>query len=353
MTHASSAALADSWPANAQEAVHRCPYCGTAADAATLLHSAVQDWSFGAAPGSWNYWRCSACRSVFLNPRPTVESIGKAYSRYYTHSSIGGRGSSLAALAKLRLKNEVWSQNFAVSIAPRLGLPRWTRPALGLLKRRISEPFGLRQLAECHRGLLIDVGCGNGNTLRLAHQLGWKVLGLELDAGAVKAARAQGLEVVQGGYEGLAAYPGQADCIVCSHVLEHVHQPLALLELLLGVLKPGGVLLLSAPNASSYLHDHYGPDWRGLEAPRHLALPDAAWLLAWLSARGLNCVQEPSSDGMMMAESERIRRKSLVLLPADWQSAKRASKTLGYALAGPVVAGKQDIVQLVCRKAPI
>ena len=72
----------------------------------------------------------------------------------------------------------------------------------------------------------------------------------------MQAAQAQGLQVEQGGYELLARYQGQADCLVCSHVLEHVHQPLQLLGLLLAALKPGGVLLLSAPNASSHLQRH-------------------------------------------------------------------------------------------------
>lgn len=350
MTHESSPAFAGEWPTEEQEAVLQCPYCGSAAAAATLLHHAVQDWSFGAAPGSWNYWFCSGCRAVYLNPRPTTRSIGKAYSRYYTHTSEAERRSGLAGRLRLRLKNEYWSQRFAASIVPRLGWPHWTAPVLSLLQRWIVEPFGLRQLAALPRGLLIDVGCGNGDTLRLARQLGWNVLGLELDAGAVEAARAQGLEVIQGGYEGLAAYPGRADCIVCSHVLEHVHQPVALLELLVRALAPGGALLLSAPNASSYLQDHYARDWRGLEAPRHLALPDAGWLAGWMVAHGLDCQQVASSDGVMMIESERIRRRSLVLRPVDRRAARTTRRTLGLAAAAPVAAGKQDVVQLVCRK---
>ena len=62
--------------------------------------------------------------------------------------------------------------------------------------------------------------------------MGWRTLGLELDTAAAQTAQARGLDVRQGGYTELACLTEQADCIVCSHVLEHVHQPLQMLRLL-------------------------------------------------------------------------------------------------------------------------
>lgn len=343
MTSFNTAGLGNAWPLQALETVCACPYCGGGSK--TLAHQDVQDWSFGCAAGRWNYWSCDHCRALYLDPRPTADSIGDAYGRYYTHAPAQGTG--WTGRLKQRLKNEYWSHRFHASFAPRLALPGWTAPFFKMLKPWVTEPFGLRQMAQLPKGLLIDVGCGNGNTLMLARQLGWQTLGIELDPSAVAFAQSQGLNVVQGSYEALAAYPVQADCIVCSHVLEHVHQPLALLKLLLAALKPAGVLLLSAPNASSYLRDFYGENWRGLEAPRHLALPDAQWLVHWLQAQGFDCQQIASMDTVMMTESERIRRRSLTPLPADAKAAKTAFRT---ALRTPGLA-RQDIVQIVCTRA--
>ncbi|MGV8803654.1 MAG: class I SAM-dependent methyltransferase [Polaromonas sp.] len=340
-SHPSPASFLDvAWPEQDLETVPGCPYC--AASEYRLAHEKVQDWSFGAAPGWWNYWACQQCQAVFLNPRPTAGTIGNAYGRYYTHASV--QRSGLSARLKQRLRNEFWSHALGSSIGPRLGLPGWASPVLGLLKSRLAEPFGLRQLATLPRGRLIDVGCGNGDTLQLARQLGWQALGIELDGAAVQAARTRGLEVVQGGYEALAAYEGQADCVMCSHVLEHVHQPLALLRLLLAALKKDGVLLLSAPNASSYLREEYGDNWRGLEAPRHLAIADVTWLVQWLGAQGFECRQLPSWDVEMRTESERIRRRGATTLAADVQAAKKAM----HERPGPPSAARQDIFQLVC-----
>jgi 2-polyprenyl-3-methyl-5-hydroxy-6-metoxy-1,4-benzoquinol methylase len=331
------------WPAQDLEPVAACPYCGS--DQRMLAHADVQDWSFGSAPGTWSYWSCQACQALYLHPRPTVQSIGAAYSRYYTHAS--GPGNRWVDGIKQRLKNECWSQAFgaehAVDICPRWGLPRWMGGLLKPLQSRITAPFGLAQLATLPRGVLLDVGCGNGATLQLGRQLGWQPMGIELDAAAVQTARAQGLQVEQGSYEALAQYAGLADCLVCSHVIEHVHDPLHLLRLLVAALKPGGVLLLSAPNATSYLRTHYGDNWRGLEAPRHVAIPAAQWLIQWLQAAGLQCVQEASYDGPMATESERIARRSLVTLATDATqglAAMRAHATAEMA--------RQDMVQLVC-----
>ena len=151
--------------------------------------------------------------------------------------------------------------------------------------------------------------------------------------------------MVQGGYEMLTQYQGAADCVVCSHVLEHVHHPLRLLQLLRDALKPNGLLLISAPNASSYLRDHYGEHWRGLEAPRHLAIPDAAWLLHTLRCAGFDCLQIASYDGPMATESERIKRRGDVPIRADVNAGAFAVR-----VAAKPTLDKQDLVQVVCVK---
>ena len=326
------------WPLGDLEAVHACLYCG--GTDRSLAYEGVQDWAFGCAPGRWNYWNCGRCQALYLHPRPTPASIGNAYTRYYTHG--GDQRVSRMAAFKQRLRNEHWSNRLQTSLSPRLGLPRWASWATGWLKPWIAEPFGLRQWAQLPKGLLIDVGCGNGDKLKLAVQLGWQARGIELDASAVHAAQAQGLQVEQGGYELLAPYQGQADCVVCSHVLEHVHQPLHMLELLLASLKPQGVLLLSVPNAASFLRLHYGASWRGLEAPRHLAIPDGNWLADYLRAQGFVCTQVASHALETAMESQRMLRRGASLLASDIHAAK---KWLG-SMPQPALV-QQDLTQLV------
>ena len=329
----------ETWPIDALEDVANCPYCGGANR--TLAYEGVEDWAFGCAPGHWRYWDCGNCRALYLHPRPTIQTIGNAYSSYYTHGDEKAGG--LLVRMKQRIRNEFWSLSLRASLHPRLGLPSWFRRPIQWLKPFIAEPFGLREMAQLPKGLLVDVGCGNGDKLRLANQLGWQAQGIEMDAAAVQAAKMQGLHVEQGGYELLERYRGQVDCVVCSHVLEHVHQPMNLLRMLLASLKPQGVLLLSAPNASSGLRVHYGGNWRGLEAPRHLAIPDAVWLTEWLRAEGLCCTQVSSQPLETAIESERIHSRALQISLDDVRTAKAFLKG-----APALSASQQDIVQLVC-----
>lgn len=228
--------VSETWPIVALEDVANCPYCGEANR--TLAYEGIEDWAFGCAPGHWRYWDCGNCKALYLHPRPTVDSIGKAYRSYYTHGDEKVAG--LLAGLKQRIRNEFWSLDMRTSLHPRVGLPSWFRRPIQWLKPFIAEPFGLREMAQLPKGLLVDVGCGNGDKLRLANQLGWQAQGIEMDAAAVQAAKMQGLHVEQGGYELLERYRGQVDCVVCSHVLEHVHQPMNLLRMLLASLKPQG-----------------------------------------------------------------------------------------------------------------
>jgi SAM-dependent methyltransferase len=189
----------------------------------------------------------------------------------------------------------------------------------------------------------MDVGCGNGYTLSLAKRLGWQTVGLEVDTAAVRAARAQGLDVEEGSYVWLADFRQVFDCIICSHVLEHVHDPQDMLHRIAEALKPGGTLLLSLPNATSLVRSHFGDDWRGLEAPRHLSIPSMCQLEANLREIGFSVRQRQINGLWTAAESSRIQRRGTRINAHD----RVVAKTL---TANAVLSSDQehDFVQFVC-----
>jgi hypothetical protein len=55
-------------------------------------------------------------------------------------------------------------------------------------------------------------------------------------------------------------------------VIEHVHDPLALLRSCYHLLRPGAGIYIDTPNIDAIGHRIYGRNWRGLETPRHLVL---------------------------------------------------------------------------------
>ena len=98
-------------------------------------------------------------------------------------------------------------------------------------------------------GRLLDLGCGDGTVLYLARRDGWEVLGVELFPEQTALVRERlGLDVVTSDILSYDVEPMTYDVVVLTHVLEHLSDPLAAMEKIRGLLKPGGVGVLEFPN---------------------------------------------------------------------------------------------------------
>ena len=273
----------ESWPSGDLEQVDACPCCGSMSR--NVAYQDIQDWSFYCAPGKWTYWDCKDCGALYLDPRPTKASIGRAYATYYTHG--GPRFNEIFSISKTLIRNLCYFAWYGIKLWPRLPLPSFMFPVLSVLRSRIAAPsFILKKLNQLPKGKVVDIGCGDGAFLNAAKQLGWDTLGIELDPEAVTVVRASGHEVIHGTYEACATVKNPVDCIICSHVLEHVHDPKALLLTLSNALRPGGIALITLPNAGSIVRHTVQENWRGLEAPRHLVIPRFEGLLKMAQALG-------------------------------------------------------------------
>jgi hypothetical protein len=121
------------WPPEALEAVPSCPACGSRERA--LLHSGLRDRLYG-APGTWRLWSCGCCGSAFLDPRPDLESIGRAYVDYFTHAML--RAAGFERVERLRPTADAgWGLSWSAAIARGTNPFEETlpRPSLGLRAR--------------------------------------------------------------------------------------------------------------------------------------------------------------------------------------------------------------------------
>jgi len=113
------------------------------------------------------------------------------------------------------------------------------------------------------------VGCSSGAFLNTAVELGFRAEGVEPAPKAAATAQAAGLTVRQGLLQEAGYADGQFDAITLFEVIEHLQQPLALLQECQRILCPGGILLIGTGNAASWSMAAMGARWEYLDIVRH------------------------------------------------------------------------------------
>lgn len=158
----------------------------------------------------------------------------------------------------------------------------------GLTYGSVNSGILTRVPAECRR--ILDVGCGTGLLGRAlkADQRNRRVVGITHSEEEAALAREVLDQVVVADLETSEFGDlGEFDCVICSHVLEHLRNPEVVLARLQGVLAPSGTLLVALPNALywrqrlQFLAGRFRYTQGGLMDSTHVVFFD------WSTARGL------------------------------------------------------------------
>ena len=127
----------------------------------------------------------------------------------------------------------------------------------------------LRIVEKYHKGpgVLMDVGAGTGDFLRLAQMNGWEAYGVEPNDQARERAHQKGVSV----YKSLAVQTEPAyDVVSYWHVFEHLQDLEGSVADLSAALKPGGCLIIAVPNYRSLDARRYKEYWAAFDVPRHV-----------------------------------------------------------------------------------
>ena len=159
------------------------------------------------------------------------------------------------------------------------------------------------QSDECRRTPLegktaLDVGCGAGLLCEPLARLGARVTGIDASPEVIAVARehaaAAGLAIDYRAGD-VQALDGQFDLVTSLEVIEHVADPGAFLKALASRLAPGGLLILSTPNATGWsklmmitLAEGLGQIPKGTHDFDKFISPDRMKLL--LADAGLQCL---------------------------------------------------------------
>ncbi|MEY2489240.1 MAG: hypothetical protein QOC70_1182 [Verrucomicrobiota bacterium] len=163
--------------------------------------------------------RCGGAQAVIS--RQWEEESRKIYERYTIYHQSGGTEQSVFDAAT----------GAASSRSSRL-------------LHRLNE-----ELPFPSHGRLLDIGCGNGTTLRAFNKIapGWSLAGLDVtDHYKTVVESIPGVEAFYTGTAGVA--PGQFDVITLIHSLEHIAEPAKFLAALSDKLNVGGLLVIQVPD---------------------------------------------------------------------------------------------------------
>jgi len=228
----------------------------------------------------WTFVRCCECGLVYLTPR--LADLAQGYPASYSqhnpapYPQIGGKGFWGNVKAIVRhgvVLNYGYRQVARGGILETLFLRLLGKIAIGVppVKSRALFDFLLFPKA-IPEGRLLDIGCGNGRFLAVMKLLGWDIYGVEPDPASARLAKHFTGAKIYGSFTEANFSSNFFDVITMNHVLEHIKEPLPLLNECYQILRTNGKLGIAVPNWKSMSHRIFGQYCYHLEPPRHAVM---------------------------------------------------------------------------------
>lgn len=236
-----------------------CALCGSHAST-PVIRSLNRMWP---APGreleEFTVVRCRACGLLYTNPRPTEAEIGPYYEGYPYRRASGPP-------------------------APVPPAPRAAEPGALARLLRLGNP-GLPELPPGSR--VLEVGCATGTFMVSLADRGWHLSGIEPSPDAAAYARdVRGLDVTCATIASVPFADGTFDLVYGWQVVEHFAHPADALGTIRRLLKPGGTVCLSLPNAGALERRVFGRHWSAWHLPVHYYHYTPATIAAMLVKAG-------------------------------------------------------------------
>lgn len=197
-------------------------------------------------PGEYSVVRCRTCGLMRTNPRPTSDTM----DFYYPDDYGPYKGTQVGCSNRL--------------LKPSFSFRTWLRTMIPQIndQSRVIPPLP--------PGCMLEVGCASGSFLHQMTALDWQVEGIEFSASAAASAQRLGYTVHVGAAESIDLASGPFDLVTAWMVLEHLHEPVEVLNRLRNWTKPGGMFAFSVPDCSSLGFRIFKRYWYALHLPAHL-----------------------------------------------------------------------------------
>jgi len=209
--------------------------------------------------GIFNIVQCNHCGLIYVNPRPTLGSIGRYYpTNYGPYQQTAGE------------QEQISTRNFIKSglkSVYRLVSLRWLLALINVKNTILPSIYKVNGKTK-----VLDIGCATGNFLKKCREkFGCDVYGVEIDKGAADYARDHnGINIYNGEFLNNNFPSNYFDCITTWWFLEHTHSPRRVMEETHRILKKDSVAVIGVPNARSIGRYVFHDKWYGYDTPRHL-----------------------------------------------------------------------------------
>jgi len=198
---------------------HACDFCGG--------RSVFARYDFGAH----RILRCSVCTFMWLDPQPSEAELHEVYGEDYYRNErfFEANGQTIYGYFDYASERFVKQQDH---------------------QRVVDRIIGFFDPPEINGRRFLDVGCGLGYLLDVAHDRGFRVEGIDYNPRAVDwIGRKYTFPAVAGDF--MAYESGPFDTITMLDVIEHLPRPLEALEKAAALTRPGGIFALSTMDSDS------------------------------------------------------------------------------------------------------
>lgn len=230
-----------------------CPACGTN-DAADAF---VKD--------GFRYVECRACRTLYVSPRPSQETLDRFYR---------------------------------TSKSSRFWVERFYKETEDARREKIFRPRA-REVVAAARGhspkkdlTVVDVGAGYGTFLEELRATGAfrEVWGLEPSTALADVCEKKGFPVLRATAEE-ARTPRRFDVATSFELYEHLFSPHVFLQAVHGLLAPGGLLYLTTLSGQGFDTLLLGPASKAISPPHHINFINPASLARGLERAGFEVLE--------------------------------------------------------------
>ena len=230
----------------------RCPNC---ASTQTAIEFRKQRFDFE---------RCAACQTLFVNPRPTPALL----SSFYENSE------AIAASTQSLIENEKGRKQY-------IFIPR------AELIRSVLEQYGFV------KGRLLEIGCSIGSFLRIFSDITeFSVEGVDPSDPACTVCRKRRLTVHQTTLETLASSEHQHDVVLSFETIEHTFDPAVFMQKVYTLIKPGGIFVFTTPNCHGFDMMALEQYYKNIHAPSHLNYFNIDTIDILMKASGFRVIEE-------------------------------------------------------------